>query len=159
MNFLDYELRFFDESPSTDMCNWCCMKKDECPCPEYGKTFGYKKKRPGKWLPENNRITEKEGDDEYGEWKNSWDWESTYHKNYKWCELCYKAKLYSKCTSHNSYDCRYRKKEPFVKKVKCSFCSKLYFPIHHDEGFLCLKSLPNNDPRRWNPNWYKYDNN
>ncbi|CAG8855155.1 4766_t:CDS:1, partial [Gigaspora margarita] len=57
---LEYELRFFDESLSTDMCNWCCMKKNECPCPEYDKKFGYKKEKPGKWQPENSRITEEE---------------------------------------------------------------------------------------------------
>ncbi|CAG8580197.1 30475_t:CDS:2 [Racocetra persica] len=72
------------------------------------------------------------------------------------------TKRYSKSTSHNFYNCRYRKIEPFVKKVKCSFCSKLYFPKYHDEGFLYLKSLPDDDPRRsllWNSNWYKDDEN
>ncbi|CAG8847251.1 9448_t:CDS:1, partial [Gigaspora margarita] len=63
------------------------------------KKFRYK---PWNWTPEN-RIA----DDKYdGE-----------NKNYKWCELCYEAKRYS-----NSYDCRFRKKEPpFEKKVKCSY--------------------------------------
>ncbi|CAG8857422.1 16034_t:CDS:1, partial [Gigaspora margarita] len=32
---------------------------------------------------ENNHLTKKEGDNKYDEWKNRWDWESTYHENYK----------------------------------------------------------------------------
>ncbi|CAG8712459.1 1873_t:CDS:1 [Dentiscutata erythropus] len=137
------------------MCNWCCKKKNECPCPcpEYKKKFGYKKEKP----PPESSV--EESDDEYYKWKNNWEWESTYHKNYKWCKLCYEAKRYSKSTSHNSYNCRYRKTEPFVKKFKCSFCSKLYFPKYHDEGFICWKYLPYDDPRCWNPNWYKDDEN
>ncbi|CAG8600041.1 16227_t:CDS:2 [Dentiscutata erythropus] len=110
------------------MCNWCCKKKNECPCsyPEYKKKFEYKKEKSP---PENSRITVEE------------------------------TKRYSKSTSHNSYNCRYRKTEPFVKKFKCSFCSKLYFPKYHDEGFICWKYLPYDDPRCWNPNWYKDDEN
>ncbi|CAG8622776.1 15705_t:CDS:1 [Dentiscutata erythropus] len=132
------------------MCNWCCKKKNECLCSEYNK------EKP----PHENCITVEKSNDEYNEWKNKWEWGSTYHKNYKWYELCYEAKWYSKCTSHNFYDCRYRKMEtePFVKKVKCLFCSKKYSRIYYNEGFLCLKSLHDDDPRRWNPNWYKENN-
>ncbi|CAG8857577.1 8447_t:CDS:1, partial [Gigaspora margarita] len=38
--------------------------------------------------------------------------------SYKWCELYYETKRYSKHTSYNSYDCRFRKEEPPFEKEK-----------------------------------------
>ncbi|CAG8766941.1 27633_t:CDS:1, partial [Racocetra persica] len=55
---LEYELQFFGETSSTDMCNWCCKKKNECFCSEYNK-----EKPP----PENSYINVEESDDEYNE--------------------------------------------------------------------------------------------
>ncbi|CAG8847214.1 4460_t:CDS:1, partial [Gigaspora margarita] len=108
--------------PSPDMCNWYCLKKNACSCFELEKKFRYK---PWNWMPEN-RIAEKQGDNKYdGE-----------NKNYKWYELYYEAKRYSKHTSHNSYDCRFRKKElPFEKKVKCSYrwCELCYKAKHYSK--------------------------
>ncbi|CAG8681655.1 7173_t:CDS:1, partial [Dentiscutata heterogama] len=62
--------------------------------------------------------------------------------SYKWCEL-YEAKRYGH-TSHNSYECWFRKKEPSLKKKNLNAAtSKNFTLVQEEEGWgLSPKNPP-----------------